>query len=108
MNPTATGKNPLWTRSMSNVSRGKKCVRVRGVFNHPLTWPEQKEESVDFQDNTDDRPAGQNHKNASQEEAGGFRFVPLEEEPEGALEADDKRKACHEEDLHTDTKYYKV
>lgn len=63
------------------------------VFHRRLTRPEKEEETVDFQDDPNDRPSKQNHKNSSQEEASGFRFVSLEEEPEGALQADDERKA---------------
>ncbi len=63
-------------------------------------WPEQEEETVDLQNDSNDRPADQNHQHSSQEEAGGFYFVPLEEEPERSLQADDEGKARDEQNLH--------
>lgn len=52
--------------------------------------PEQEKKAVDLQHNTNNWPADQDHKHTSQKEACGFKFVPLEKESEGALQADDK------------------
>lgn len=70
------------------------------LFLFRVNRPEQEEEAVDLQNNSDDGPAEQHHKHSSQEEAGGFRFVSLEEESERALQADDERKARDEQNLH--------
>lgn len=66
------------------------------------TWallPEQEEEAIDLQHNSNDGPANEHHKHTSQKEPGGLHLVLLEEEPEGPLQPDDKRKASNEQDL---------
>lgn len=100
--PTATGKNPLF----KDGEREKYIHIISGnqnresVFLSLLNWPEQEEETVNLQNNSNDRPANQNHKHSSQKETGGFKFVSLEEEPEGPLQADDKGQAWYEQNLH--------
>lgn len=72
----------------------------KDLFSFCLSRPEQEEETVDLQNDSNDRPADQHHKHSSQEEAGGFYFVPLEEESERSLQADDEGQAGHKQDLH--------
>lgn len=61
--------------------------------------PEQQKEAIDLQHNSDDGPANQHHKHASQEEAGGLHLVFLEEEAEGPLQPDDKGQSSNKQDL---------
>lgn len=104
MKPTATGKNPLWKTEMGRdqtvliQDTKDKTIRFLGVWDD-LNEPEQEEESIDLQNDSDDRPANQNHKHSSQEEAGGFHFVPLEEESERPLQANDEWQACDKQNL---------
>lgn len=57
--------------------------------------PEQQKETVDLQHDSNDGPANQHHKHASQEEAGGLYLVLLEEEAEGPLQPDDEGKSSN-------------
>lgn len=68
-----------------------------------LRSPEQEKEAIDLQNDSDNRPADQNHKHPAQKEAGGFEFVPLEEESEGPLQADDKGQTRDKQDLHRES-----
>lgn len=61
--------------------------------------PEQQEEAVDLQHDSDDGPANQHHEHASQEETGGLHLVLLEEEAERPLQPDDEGESSNEQDI---------
>ena len=61
--------------------------------------PEQDDESVDLDDHADDGEAQEDDEDATKEGRRASGLVPLEEEPEGPLEANDEREATEEQDL---------
>ncbi len=63
--------------------------------------PEKEEKSIDFQDDTYNRPSDEHHQNTSQKETGGFQLMPLEEEPKRPFQSNNKWETCDEQDLQT-------
>lgn len=82
---------------MVEQNHPKHLARVTKQNNSP----EKEEKSIDFQDDTYNRPSDEHHENTSQKETGGFHFMPLEEEPERAFQSDNKWETCDEQDLQT-------
>lgn len=66
--------------------------------------PEQEEESINLQHNTNDGPTNQNHTHASQEETGGLHLVLLKEESKRPLQADDKGQSSNKQYLQEEKK----
>lgn len=88
-----------WTDSWQTEQRPEHRYSSDEAHRHREESSEQEEETVDLQNDSNDRPADQHHKHSSQEEAGGFYFVPLEEESERSLQADDEGQAGHKQDI---------
>lgn len=61
--------------------------------------PEQEEEAVDLQHNSNNGPANQDHAHAPQEETGGLHLVLLKEEAKRPFQPDDKGQPGNEENL---------
>ncbi len=69
------------------------------TLTHCFHLPEQKEEAVDLQHDSNDGPANEHHKHTSEEETGGLHLVLLEEEAEGSLQPNDEGKSSNKQDL---------
>ena len=66
--------------------------------------PEEHNEAVDLDEHPDERVAEENDEDSSEEGDRPFGLVPLEEEPERPLEADDEREAAQKQDLEIKSK----
>ena len=75
-----------------------QCVEERRLLEF-IRAPEEDDESVDLDDHADDGVAQEDDEDAAEEGRRSLGLVPLEEEPEGPLEADDEREAADEQDL---------
>lgn len=69
-----------------------------------FTSPEQEEEAVDLQHNSNNGPTNQDHEHASEEETGGFHLVLLKEEAKRPFQPDDKGQSSNEEYLQEEKK----
>lgn len=64
-----------------------------------FTSPEQEEEAVNLQDNSNNGPAYQDHTHTPEEETGGLHLVLLKEEAKRPFQPDDKGQPSNEEYL---------
>lgn len=67
------------------------------MMNFPS--PEQEEEAVNLQDNSNNGPAYQDHTHTPEEETGGLHLVLLKEEAKRPFQPDDKGQPSNEEYL---------
>lgn len=74
------------------------------LSNLERSTPKQEEKAVDLQHHADDGPANQHDENTTEEEAGGLHLVLLEEEAERPLQANDKGKSGHKQDLQQESR----
>jgi hypothetical protein len=66
--------------------------------------PEEHNEAVDLDEHPDERVAEEDDEDSSEEGDRPFGLVPLEEESERPLEADDEREAAQKQDLEIKSK----
>ena len=64
-----------------------------------IELPEQNDESVDLNEHADDGVAQEDDDDAAEEGRRALDLLPLEEEPEGPLQADDESEAAQKQDL---------
>lgn len=73
-----------------------------------FTSPEQEEEAVNLQDNSNNGPAYQDHTHTPEEETGGLHLVLLEEEAKRPFQPDDKGQPSNEEYLQEEEEKKKI
>lgn len=66
--------------------------------------PEQEEEAVNLQHNSNNGPTNQNHAHASEEETGGLHLVLLKEEAKRPFQPDNKGQSSYKEYLQEEKK----
>lgn len=70
--------------------------------------PEQKKESINFEDHAYQRPTNKDHEHTTQKKSSGLHFLFLEEESECSFKTNYKSQASHKQNLGEKDKQHKL